>query len=113
MRLQFFQAQSCGGGYGVSNYVQVVVVGVNDDVSVGADKLRTTKIPFLGYSPIKSGSSRSDFVNVQVTDVVLEKLTSALFAVAKNPRNPQYNNFLFESIAILVKSVCSNCWDPN
>lgn len=50
-------------------------------------------------------TAREDIV--QVTDVVLEKLTSALFAVAKNPRNPQYNHFLFESIAILVKSVCS------
>ncbi len=44
---------------------------------------------------------------VQVTDVVLEKLNAALFVVAKNPRNPQYNHFMFESIAILVKSVCS------
>ena len=50
-------------------------------------------------------SAREDIV--QVTDVVLEKLNAALFVVAKNPRNPQYNHFMFESIAILVKSVCS------
>ncbi len=50
-------------------------------------------------------TAREDIV--QVTDVVLGKLNAALFVVAKNPRNPQYNHFLFESIAILVKSVCS------
>jgi exportin-2 (importin alpha re-exporter) len=50
-------------------------------------------------------SAREDIA--QVTEVVLEKLNAALFVVAKNPRNPQYNHFMFESIAILVKSVCS------
>ncbi len=44
---------------------------------------------------------------VQITQIVLEKLTSALAHVAKNPRNPQYNHYLFESIAVLVRSVCS------
>lgn len=44
---------------------------------------------------------------VQVTHIVLEKLTAALGRVAKNPRNPQYNHYLFESIAVLVKAVCS------
>lgn len=44
----------------------------------------------------------------QAADMVLQKMNEALFVVAKNPRNPQYNHFLFESIAILVKSVCSN-----
>ena len=44
---------------------------------------------------------------VQITQIVLEKLTSALARVAKNPRNPQYNHYLFESIAVLVRSVCS------
>lgn len=55
---------------------------------------------------MRSLSSARDEI-VQVTEVVLEKLNAALFVVAKNPTNPQYNHFMFESIAILVKSVCS------
>ena len=42
-----------------------------------------------------------------VTQIVLEKLTAALGRVAKNPRNPQFNHYLFESIAVLVKAVCA------
>jgi exportin-2 (importin alpha re-exporter) len=42
-----------------------------------------------------------------VVHVVLEKLTSALARVAKNPKNPQYNHFLFESIAVLIRAVCT------
>ena len=42
-----------------------------------------------------------------VTQIVLDKLNAALFVVAKNPRNPQYNHYMFESIAVLVKAVCS------
>lgn len=48
---------------------------------------------------------------VPVTEIVITKLTSALGRVAKNPRNPQFNHYLFESIAVLVKSVCSQ--DPS
>lgn len=44
---------------------------------------------------------------VQVTEIVLQKLNEALSRVAKNPRNPQFNHYMFESIAVLVKSVCS------
>ena len=55
---------------------------------------------------MRSLSSARDEI-VQVTNIVLEKLNAALFVVAKNPRNPQYNHFMFESIAILVKAVCS------
>jgi exportin-2 (importin alpha re-exporter) len=44
---------------------------------------------------------------IPVTQIVLTKLTAALGRVAKNPRNPQFNHFLFESIAVLVQSVCS------
>lgn len=44
---------------------------------------------------------------VPVTQTVIEKLTAALGRVAKNPRNPQYNHYLFESIAVLIRSVCS------
>lgn len=50
-------------------------------------------------------SARDDII--QVVQIVLEKLTAAIFVVAKNPRNPQYNHYLFESIAVLVKAVCS------
>lgn len=41
------------------------------------------------------------------TQHLIMKLTFALGRVAKNPRNPQYNHYLFESIAILIKSACS------
>jgi len=44
---------------------------------------------------------------MDVVQVVLEKLTNALAQVAKNPKNPQYNHFLFESIAVLIRSVCT------
>lgn len=50
-------------------------------------------------------SAREDIV--PITQIILEKLTAALFVVAKNPRNPQYNHYLFECIALLVKSVCA------
>jgi len=43
---------------------------------------------------------------VAITEMVLNKLTNALGRVCKNPKNPQYNHYLFESIAVLVKSVC-------
>lgn len=46
-----------------------------------------------------------------VTEIVLVKLNAALGRVAANPRNPQFNHYLFESIAVLVKSVCSK--NPN
>mmetsp|Transcript_1332 Transcript_1332/g.2876 ORF Transcript_1332/g.2876 Transcript_1332/m.2876 type:complete len:983 (+) Transcript_1332:67-3015(+) len=44
---------------------------------------------------------------MEVVQVVLEKLTTALARVAKNPKNPQYNHFLFESIAVLIRAVCT------
>jgi exportin-2 (importin alpha re-exporter) len=48
---------------------------------------------------------------VSFTQTCMVKLTGALIRVAKNPGNPQYNHYLFESIAVLVKNVCSQ--DPN
>jgi len=48
---------------------------------------------------------------VQVTGVVIGKLTEVLGRAAKNPRNPQFNHYLFESIAVLIRNVCSQ--DPN
>jgi len=44
---------------------------------------------------------------IPVTQIVITKLTAALGHVAKNPRNPQFNHYLFESIAVLVRTVCS------
>ena len=44
---------------------------------------------------------------VAVTEIVLNKLTASLGRVAKNPKNPYFNHYLFESIAVLVKFVCS------
>eukprot|EP00581_Thalassiosira_minuscula_P013061 CAMPEP_0183727082 /NCGR_PEP_ID=MMETSP0737-20130205/24807_1 /TAXON_ID=385413 /ORGANISM="Thalassiosira miniscula, Strain CCMP1093" /LENGTH=929 /DNA_ID=CAMNT_0025958619 /DNA_START=28 /DNA_END=2817 /DNA_ORIENTATION=- len=44
---------------------------------------------------------------MDVVQIVLEKLTAALARVAKNPKNPQYNHFLFESIAVLIRAVCT------
>jgi len=48
---------------------------------------------------------------IPVTQSVISKLTEALGRVAKNPLNPQFNHYLFESIAVLVRSVCSK--DPS
>ena len=45
---------------------------------------------------------------IPVTSIVFEKLSSALERVCKNPRNPGFNHNLFESIAIVVKGLCSN-----
>jgi len=42
-----------------------------------------------------------------ITQIVLERLTAVLACVAKNPRNPQFNHYMFESIAVLIRSVCS------
>jgi exportin-2 (importin alpha re-exporter) len=44
---------------------------------------------------------------VPITQILIEKLTTALARVSKNPRNPQFNHYLFESVAVLVRSVCA------
>lgn len=41
-----------------------------------------------------------------VTETVLAQLTKALERICKNPVNPHYNHYLFESLAVLVKSCC-------
>ena len=46
-----------------------------------------------------------------VTQIVITKLTEVLGRIAKNPRNPQFNHYLFESIAVLIRNVCSE--DPS
>ena len=38
--------------------------------------------------------------------MVLDKLTACLARVWKNPSNPLFNHYLFESIAALVRFVC-------
>eukprot|EP00934_Nitzschia_sp_Nitz4_P009244 Nitzschia sp. Nitz4//scaffold21_size171442//24428//27509//NITZ4_002145-RA/size171442-processed-gene-0.41-mRNA-1//-1//CDS//3329542363//9234//frame0 len=44
---------------------------------------------------------------IPVTGIVFSKLAVALERVCKNPRNPSYNHYLFESIAALVRNCCS------
>lgn len=44
---------------------------------------------------------------IPVTNIVFGKLAGALERVCKNPRNPSYNHYLFESIAALVRNSCS------
>merc|ERR1712176_1721323 len=44
---------------------------------------------------------------IPITNIIFEKLSAALERVCRNPRNPGFNHNLFESIAILVKSICS------
>lgn len=43
-----------------------------------------------------------------VTELVLSSLTNTLEKVCKNPVNPHYNHYLFESLALLVRSSCDN-----
>ena len=45
----------------------------------------------------------NDDIISAMQDIIM-KLTSALGRVAKNLRNPQYNHYLFESVAILIKN---------
>jgi exportin-2 (importin alpha re-exporter) len=42
-----------------------------------------------------------------VTELVLHHLTISLERVCKNPANPFFNHYLFECIALLVRSCCS------
>ena len=44
---------------------------------------------------------------VQHTPVVLQNLNGCLERVCKNPRNPQFNHYLFEATAVLVRAACS------
>jgi exportin-2 (importin alpha re-exporter) len=51
--------------------------------------------------------SRAGHDVIPVTGIVFDKLAAALGRVCKNPRNPSYNHYLFESIAALVRNCCS------
>lgn len=46
---------------------------------------------------------------IPVTELILAHLTSSLHRICKNPTNPHYNHYLFECMAILIKSCC---WVP-
>ncbi|KAE9615357.1 hypothetical protein Lal_00048401 [Lupinus albus] len=45
-------------------------------------------------------------ISVDVARVCIEGLTSLLGEVCKNPKNPVFNHYIFESVAILVKRAC-------
>jgi exportin-2 (importin alpha re-exporter) len=45
---------------------------------------------------------------IPVTDLLMNKLTAALERVCKNPTNPHFNHYLFECLALLVRSCCGN-----
>jgi len=47
------------------------------------------------------------------TQLVLQKLTLTLERVCKNPVNPHFNHYLFESISLLVRSSCSATQQPD
>jgi exportin-2 (importin alpha re-exporter) len=47
-----------------------------------------------------------------VTALVLQHLTTALERVCKNPVNPHFNHYLFECLAVLVRSCCGTGAGP-
>lgn len=42
-----------------------------------------------------------------VTPLILQHLTSNLEKICKNPVNPHFNHYLFECLAVLIRSCCS------
>jgi exportin-2 (importin alpha re-exporter) len=42
-----------------------------------------------------------------LTPQVIQSLTTILLRVCKNPANPTYNHYLFETVACLMRSICS------
>ncbi|CAO3625530.1 unnamed protein product [Cunninghamella echinulata] len=49
-------------------------------------------------------SSRKDMA--PYVNVIMAKLTNILAIVSKNPSNPKFNHFVFESIGALIKYIC-------
>ncbi|KAI8097100.1 Cse1-domain-containing protein [Halteromyces radiatus] len=49
-------------------------------------------------------TSRKDMV--PYVNVIMGKLTNILAVVSKNPSNPKFNHFVFESIGALIKYIC-------
>lgn len=52
--------------------------------------------------------STADRDILPVHTTFLERLTNLVGRIAKNPRNPNFNHFLFDSIACIVKTVCAS-----
>lgn len=48
-----------------------------------------------------------------VTQLVLQHLTVVLERVCKNPVNPHFNHYLFECLAVLIRSCCSTPENAN
>jgi len=48
-----------------------------------------------------------------ITELILLKLTNYLDRICKNPINPYYNHYLFESIALLIRSCCNSTTNNN
>jgi len=90
------------GGEEIRPFLQTLFTGLFTIV----DKTNLNENEYVMKCVMRSLSTAKDDI-VQVTQIVLEKLTATLGHVAKNPRNPQFNHYLFESIAVLVKSVCA------
>lgn len=74
------------------------------------DNIALNENPYVMKCIMRTLDRAGDGV-IAVTGIVFEKLAAALERVCKNPRDPGFNHNLFESIAILVKSVCSK--DPS
>jgi exportin-2 (importin alpha re-exporter) len=70
------------------------------------DNIALNENPYVMKCIMRTLDRAGDGV-IGVTSIVFEKLSAALERVSKNPRDPGFNHNLFESIAILVKSVCS------
>ena len=43
-----------------------------------------------------------------VTPLILQHLTASLLKICKNPVNPHFNHYLFECLAVLIRSCCSS-----
>lgn len=41
-------------------------------------------------------------------EIILKQLTNVLNRICKNPQNPSFNHYLFETIAVLIKYLCPN-----
>jgi len=50
-------------------------------------------------------TAKADVVPLAAT--LLTSFNAALERVCRNPRNPQFNHYLFESTAVLVASACA------
>ena len=108
-------------------FTKQVIADGKKSPKIGIEDIKPVLEPlFTGlFAIIDSQESENDYVMkcvmrslavlgedvLPVTNIVIEKLTAALARVAKNPSNPQFNHFMFESIAVLIRSICSR--DPS